>query len=332
MITRGRWVAVAVGAVVIAGGLLPVLGCGGARSPRLRTTQVNLTVRSPHSSPVVMRVDARRLPVRSRIVGLAVMGVNLRVAQAAAVTDISARYTFRVQRAVASRNSHVLALARDGRHIAVSSADGVRVGGGTPLRVGTTTVGGFDRSLLAVLDGRAARLFNGRVVNLSTAQTLGSESYTGTAVSASADVIALGTEDGAITQLRASDGGVVRTWPRRSRGRFGAAITAIDATAAHVVALDREGWVSCDGRVASAIMPPAPPGMPSALRITDDGAWIVRGGRAARVACRPRAAVLRCMITSRHADLRSAALAVAGQRVVAAGVVAGAVIELPRCS
>lgn len=258
------------------------------------------------------------------------MGDRLRVAQAAAVMDISTDETVHEQRGVLSRGSRVLALARDGRHVAVSARDGLRIGGGTPVKVGTTIVGGFDRSLLAVLDGDQPRVFNGRIINLSTAETLGSQDYRGTAASASTDIVAFGTDDGAITELRASDGGVHRTWPRRSRGKFGAEVVAIDATAAHVVALDRDGWVSCDG-AANPIMPPAPAGMPAAVRVLDDGAWIVRGGQAALVRCLSREVVLRCVITSSHADLRSAAVAVNGRRAVAAGVFADAIIELPMC-
>lgn len=308
---------------------LPLAACGGSPAPGT----VEVTVSTPQGEPKAERVPAWRLPEAGRVIAVAKTPAGVRVAQPGAVSEVEEDEGEAIL-LNPPEGQRIIALSRRGERAAVRSREGVRAGRTESFDFDATMLSGFEAAPILVFDAHPARIFDGFLWDLDVPRNVW-RPYSYGAIASAVDptqrFLALGDEEGVVTVRSAESGRRLRTLPRGSEAEIAPEIIALAiGSDGGVASLDRAGWVSC-GLGSAAALPLAPPSMPGAVALADDGAWALRGGRAAFVACGGPGPALVCEILGPEADLRSAALTVADGRVYAAGLVRGAVVELPGC-
>lgn len=314
----------------LVGALLLVVLLGACGRSEVETSAL-IVVRDSASEPVKAR--SWRLPVAGRIVGIGGVSGDLRIAQRLRVSRLSS--TGGVEALLdPPAEARIVALSHRGGRVGLEDRDGLRVGRPEAFDPASTALWSFgELGQPIVFDNHPARIYAGALWDLDVPHRLWfPEAYgDAAALDPSQRWLAVGEELGTVTVLSTEDGTRVRELPRLSRARSAAEISALAlAPRGEVFTLDRAGWVGC-GSASVPALPLAPPAMPAAVALADGGVWALRGGSAVFVDCAPPVPRRVCEVHGGRGDPRSAELFALDGRVYAAGVVAGAVVELPRC-
>lgn len=284
--------------------------------------------------------QAWQLPYAGRVLQMANAPEGVRVAQARGVSTLKPSGMSSVGLDDPRRQA-IMAISRRGTRVAVRLRDGLHLASAITLEVDRTALGGYHMNAAIPLDGPRPRILTSTLWDLSVprdewaslnpdASTVLLAAGLPVAIDAGQRRLIVGHDDGSLTVSAVADGRLLRTVPRRARGRFAGEIVAVELDmTGREVALDRAGWLTC-GRASAHVLPLAPPMLAAAIAVVAGDAWVLRGGRAVKVRCGPRLRVL-CSVTGPHGDLRSAALVVRGDRVLAAGLQLAKVVMLPRC-
>lgn len=313
----------AAGALLLA---LLLVACGGGEEG-----VSELTVTRGSSSERVA-VKLWRLPAAGRVVALGGVPGDLRVAQRLQLSRLTSAGDAEVLM-IPPAGARLAALSRHGLRIGVEEQEGLRVGRVEPLDRGSTVLWstlGVERPI--VFDGHPARIYAEALWDLDVPRRAWFPETYGEAAALDPGQrwLAVGDEEGEVTVLSTEDGKGEQGLPRASEARLAAEISALAVSRkGEVFTLDRAGWVGC-GSAAAPALPLAPPAMPAAIVPFEGGAWAVRGGTAVFVDCSPVPRRV-CEVRGEEGDPRSASLLALDGRVYAAGVVIGAVVELPRC-
>jgi hypothetical protein len=300
-----------------------------ASAPAPKRVRTALHVRESAGVRTVA-VPGNVLSAPGRVVALAVRDDGrLVAAQARVVTVIGGD-----GRVIELRRGHrVAGLSSDGSTLLTRSAAGARVSLLTKPDYEDVALDVRGDQAATVLSGQARRVVSAGLWELRVPRRVWRPTLFGTVqgVDTRETIVATGGHDGKVSLTDLRTGKTLAELPRIARAAVAPEVTAIDVDARQRTAwLDRAGWLTCYGR-ARKVMPLAPPGLAAAVRLTRDGAWVVRGGRAVRVVCGDEALEIACTARSDDADLRSAALAAGPGRMYAAGVRIGTIVELPSC-
>jgi hypothetical protein len=277
-------------------------------------------------------VKSWTLPAAGRVVALGGVPGDLRVAQRLQLSRLTSAGDIETLM-VPPAGAQLVALSRHGRRIGVEDQEGLRVGRVEPLDRGSTVLGSISEvERPIVFDGYPARIYAEALWDLDIPRRAWfPEAYGATAaLDPGQRWLAVGEEEGGVTVLSTEDGKEDRELPRASEARLAAEISALAISRrGEVFTLDRAGWVGC-GSAAAPALPLAPPAMPAAIVPGDGGVWAIRGGTAVFVDCAPVPRRV-CEVRGEEGDPRSAGLLALDGRVYAAGIVIGAVVELPQC-
>ena len=270
------------------------------------------------------------LQSRGRVVALAVRDDGRVVAAQARVVTVVGGDGPVVELRRGHRASGV---SSDGSTLLTRSIDGARVSPLAKPDYEGVALGVRRDQAATVLSGQDRRVVSAGLWELRIPRRVWRPTLFGTVqgVDTGETIVATGGQDGKVSLTDLRTGKTLAELPRVARAALAPEVTAIDVDAQQRTAwLDRAGWLTCDGQ-ARRVLPLAPPGLATAVRLTRDGAWVMRGGRAVRVVCGDEALEIACTVRSDHADLRSAALAAGPGRMYAAGVRTGTIVELPSC-